>query len=353
MYKNNTRDIESEIITNNFLKNCKNQIKQAYNKDRLYKKRTIKKGDIKKYISFNHAMFKNISIDYKVIGSKRNPIINFTYLSPRTLVSKDLFGDEQCISLETCSIPVKQRSNGSSIYNFSDNFSCPISIHTINRLLFRLGIKRNTEEGDYKILFDQFKYVPIVSQFYHFIFCTLINLEIIQPEDLKSTTLIFPSIDGLFIGELNVKSISGDMSFDQSVCIKTFIDDELFKGEEQAEVKNELMKIFNQSSNSLENPFNYAKSTVPNKDPEKNIYAHAIYYFSKLMSIQGDFLYLMSKENSQFNETNFFRLNKAFEKLNQIFKELKNKSGLTDNSSIEEIYEKFDINLMEDILWSV
>ena len=54
-----------------------------------------------------------------------------------------------------------------------------------------------------------------------------------------------------------------------------------------------------------------------------------------------------------FNETNFFRLNKAFEKLNQIFKELKNKSGLTDNSSIEEIYEKFDINLMEDILWSV
>ena len=263
------------------------------------------------------------------------------------MVSRDLFGDEKCISLETCSVPVKQRSNGTSIYDFSGNFSCPISIHTINRLIFRLGIKRNTEEGDYKILFEQFKYVPIVSQFYSFIFCTLINLEIIQPEDLKSTTLIFPSINGLFIGELKVKTISENMSFDQSLCIKTFIDDELFKGEEQEEVKKELMKIFNQSSNTLENPFDYAKSTVPNKDPIKNIFAHGIYYFSKLISIQGDFLFLMSKENSQFNETNFFRLNKAFEKLNQIFKELKNKSGLTDDSSIEEIYEKFDINLME------
>ena len=347
MYKNNTRDIESEIITNNFLKKCKNQIKQAYNKDRLYKKRTIKKGDIKKYISFNQALFKKISIDYKVIGSKRNPIINFTYLSPRTLVSRDLFGDEKCISLETCSVPVKQRSNGSSIYGFTDNFSCPISIHTINRLLFRLGIKRNTEEEDYKILFNQFKYVPIASQFYYFIFRALINLEIIQPEDLKSTTLIFPSINGLFIGELKIKSMSGDTSFDQSLCIKTFIDDELFKGEEQAEVKKELIKIFNKSSNALENPFNYAKSTVPNIDPIKNIFAHGIYYLSKLMDIQGDFLYLMSRENSQFNETNFFRLNKAFEKLNQIFKEQKIKSGLTDDSSIEEIYEKFDINFME------
>ena len=76
------------------------------------------------------------------------------------------------------------------------------------------------------------------------------------------------------------------MSFDQSLCIKTFIDDEIFKGNEQLIVKNELVKIFSQSSQLIENPFSLVKPFVPNTDILKNLFAHGIFYFSKLMEIK-------------------------------------------------------------------
>ena len=347
MYKNNSRDIQSEIIANNFFTDWKKHLSNAYNEERKFKKRIKNKGNVEKYIAFNYEVFKKISIDYKVSGSKRNPVINFTYLNPRMLVDKELFGEEKCITLETCCLPVKQRNEWSSIYAFTDSFSCPISKHAISRVLFRLGLKKKVKAGDYQILFDQFKYLPLVTQFYLFIFKSMEAFKIIDDADLKNTSLIFPSSGGLFIGELKQKTIVEQNTQNKSLCIKTFIDDEIFKGNEQLIVKNELVKIFSQSSQLIENPFSLVKPFVPNTDILKNLFAHGIFYFSKLMEIQDDFLYLLSKENSRFDDTKFFRLNKAFKKLNETFREIKNKCGLPDDCSIDEIYEKFDPEFLE------
>ena len=347
MYKNNTRDIQSEVIANDFFHRWKNELFNAYQVERKFSKRLTKRGNVDKYLAFNEEIFKKISIDYKVSGSKRNPVINFTYLNPKILVDKELFGDENCLALETCCLPVKQRNDWPSIYEFTDIFSCPISKHTISRVLFRLGLKKRVEEGDYEILFDQFKFLPLVTQFYLFIFKCMQAFKIIDQADLENTSLIFPSAGGLFIGELKHNVQGGQKTKNNSLCIKTFIDDDIFKGDEQGKVKNELIKIFSQSSQSIENPFSLVKPFVPNTDILKNIFAHGIFYFSKLMEIQDDFLYLLSRENSHFNDTKFFRLSKAFKELNRVFREIKTESGLSDDFSIDEIYENLNPNFLE------
>jgi len=348
--KINTRDMESEGIAGSFFNEWQKVLSCAFKKESLFNKRLRNKGNIERYLKYNEGIFRNISIDYKVTESSRNPIIKFTYISPKLLKDKDLFGSEnRAISFESCSIPVRQRNNYSSISAFKSSFYCPISKHAISRVLYRLGLKDLVFKKDYEVFFKQFKKVPVMSEFYLFIFFTLRKYKIMSAEDLKGITLIFPTKNGLFLGDLNYLPGSDRVHRNSfHAAIRTFVDDEIFKGSEQLEVKNNLEKIFSQSSKTLESPFLSPTATIANTDTLKNFYAHGIFYFSKVMEVKKDLLYLMSKKDKKFDQTIFYRLNNGFERLNKTFNLIKEDCGINNNASIDQIYKKINIKALNN-----
>ena len=208
-----------------------------------------------------------------------------------------------------------------------------------------MWLKKKVFEGDYEELLKQFSYVPIISEFYLTIFYFLNKFKIIPLNDVKNMSLVFPADNGLFLGELNFRSEperkGTKNAFETS--LKTFIDDEILKGEEQLLIKDNLIKIFTQTSKTIENPFLMPSGMVANENVALNLFSHSIFYFQKFMLIKDDIIYLMSKEkNTKFDNENFFRLDKAFVKLNTMFNEVKSECGIADSASIDEISKKLD-----------
>ena len=64
------------------------------------------------------------------------------------------------------------------------------------------------------------------------------------------------------------------------------------------------------------------------------------------MEIKDDLLYLMSRKDNKFDDTVYFRLNKAFDKLDKIFQKIKIECGIKNNATIDEIYKKFDVDVL-------
>jgi len=345
--KENTRDILSEGITSDFFIKWNDVLLEAIKKEGEFRRPLDNKSNIEKYLDYNKKIFENISIYYRISGSKRNPIINFIYIRPRTLLDTNLFGNERCISIEACCIPVRQRNQWPSITPLTVDFNCPISKHAISRIIFRLGLKKLVFERHYDIFFKQFNYVPIISQFYVFIFWLLNIFEIILSDDIKGISIIIPTENGLLLGGLDYRPNSNDKNRRSlRPFIRTFIDDDILKGEEQAHVKDILCKIFSESSEILGNPFLSPTATTTNAETIKNMFGHGIFYFIKLMEIKDDLLYLMSRKDNKFDDTVYFRLNKAFDKLDKIFQKLKIECGIKNNATIDEIYEKFDVDVL-------
>jgi len=345
----NTKDMESEGLAGDFFRKWDDILLKVFRKDRDFKKKLTNTSNIAKYLKFNQELFQKVSIYYKINGSKRNPVITFIFPSPAK--KTDSLAEEKFIALQSICLPVQKRQY-KSILNFESDFYCPVSKHAVSRIILRLGLKKEVYEGDYKILINQFSYIPIVSEFYSTIFCFLHNWEIITLGDLRNISLIFPTDNGLLLGELNINPAYSDEKnytsnrHDFRSSVKTFIDDEILKGEEQLSVKDKLIKIFTQTAQTLENPFLMPSATIANVDTPQNVISHSIFYFSKFMLIKDDIIYLMAKEHKIKDNKKFFRLNQAFIKLNTLFDKVKKDSNISDNASIDEIYE----NLLGDSL---
>ena len=341
--------MESEGLAGDFFRKWDDILINAFRKDRDFKKKLTNSSNIAKYLKFNQELFQKLSVHYKVNGSKRNPVINFIFPSPAR-EKTDSVADEIFMILQSICLPVQKRQYD-SIVSFEGDFHCPVTKHAVSRIILRLGIKKEVYEGDYEVLIKQFSYVPIVSEFYSTIFWFLSKFKIIPLGDLQNIALIIPAEKGLLLGKLNIRSdVSAGYRKAFTTSIKTFVDDEILKGEEQVSVKDTLIKIFTQTTQTIENPFLMPSGMVANIDPWKNMSSHCIFYLSQFMLIKDDIIYLMSKENKNSDKKIFFRLDKAFIKLNSIFDKAKKESAIADNASIGEIYEKLDALYLNSML---
>jgi len=134
--------MQSEGLVGDFFRKWDDTLSNAFRKEKDFKKNLSSVGNIKKYLKYHQELFQKISIFYKITGSKRNPFINFIFPSPAQKTNS--LSEEKFMVLESICLPVAQRQSTNSMFKFASNFHCPISKHTVSRIIFRCGLKKKS-----------------------------------------------------------------------------------------------------------------------------------------------------------------------------------------------------------------
>ena len=301
MVKANTRDVLSEGIANDFINKFANDLNNAFIKERQFKKRIDNKGNIKKYLEYSYSIFQKISIHLSVSGSSRNPNIYFIYIDPSEL-GKKIFGrEDRGFVFNSVYFPVRQRGRD-SLSTVKSFFPCAISKHAIGRVIFREGLKNEVHRNNYEKFLKQFELIPIAVSFFGFLFFLMHEYSSLEIEGLS---IVLPSPNGLFLGEM--KAITSANVF----IIKTYVDKEIFRGEEQLIVQKQLKKIFQEMQSIPNSIFLHNNLNVINYDQDmrsNQIVVHIHYFFKKLMAIKKDLLYLMARKDDSFDNVLFYKM---------------------------------------------
>ena len=134
--------MQSEGLVGDFFRKWDDTLSNAFRKEKDFKKNLSSVGNIKKYLKYHQELFQKISIFYKITGSKRNPLINFILPSPARKTNS--LNEEKFMVLESICLPVTQRRSAINMFKFASNFHCPISKHTLSRIIFRCGLKKKS-----------------------------------------------------------------------------------------------------------------------------------------------------------------------------------------------------------------
>ena len=339
MVKANTRDVLSEGIANDFLNKFTETLNNAFIDERKFKKRLDNKGNIGKYLEYSQNIFQKISIYFSISGSTRNPIIYFIFISPSKLAEKLFDRDEKGFVFNSVYFPVRQRA-GNSLYNKKSIFECAISKHAISRVILREGLKNEVFENNYSKFFKQFELIPIAVQFFSFLLHTFKNFDL-PLEKINGLSIVLPSPNGLFIGEY--KDLGEKYIATQEICIiKTYVDSEIFS-KEQLKVHEALTKIFQEIQSDKNSPYLHPNLRVINFDFETTssiLQAHQLFYFKKLMVVKKDFLYLIAKKEYKFDNLLFYKLDKIFDRFNELCEEKREYAQIQENDSPDMIFSK-------------
>lgn len=324
-----SRDIQSEGLALDFYKNYPKMANEAFSKELSFRKEMHSPSIINKYLDFNEQLFSKLAIYYSIRGSKKNPYIIFHY--PWTVTTlKESFGwEERAINLFTIYMPVKYK-NGRPFEKFRINYDCPISIHALAQLIYRLKIKKNIFEKNYRELLEQLKYAHITSVFFVILSGVIADQGFLSKPEVSSITIPIPTPNGMFIGvmkffEFQTKPI---------ISIRTFVSDEELD-DDQKFVRDRLLEIFEKYHENIEYSFFIDKSY--DHESKKRYLSFFYYYFFKIQDFIDDFAYVLSYRGLNADNTIFFRLKQLFTKLQNM---MKDEYEINNQDSIEEIYSK-------------
>ena len=300
-------------LAHRFVKDFYNDSLKVLNK-RFFSSRTRLKtrNDFEHFINEHKEHFKNIFINYFIIGSERNPVIVFNLIRP---VENRKFKDwtEDSLGSLVYTETVKDYFYATSPKANSTQFF-GIGEHALSRLYQRSGLFSGPENfKKYEILIE-FKYVPFWSNIWFLFLRTVLNP--IPLERKLTISLYIPTENGLFICNPS-KNISPEVSHDSIafIDIRTYIHKDSLNPEQYrlreilidisknlinsplAFWPTDLMQVSNASSNIL---FNIVVKRILK---HVDLISQSFYEKSILNHVSDDFdIYNFKKNINQFKK---------------------------------------------------